>query len=305
MKRVVPDLPVGCVASHFLDSGAFSHVGLSEKYREDNPGAGEWAYYDTPEYWAYLDAYAAFVKKYAVAIDLYANVDVIGNSELTWRNQKYLEKTHKLTPVPVVHCGSRLEVLQHYVERDYPVVGLGGLVGKTSKRGARDWIDRCFDYVCDTRDRLPRVKLHGFGVTNFNLLVRFPWYSVDSATWTKVGAVGGILAPRKRDKKFCFTVQPYIIKISHDSPGRKFKGQHLDSLSDSERKDVMEWIRECGVPMGKVGEDGEVLKEGVRTWHRYRKIVNLMFFERLRAALPPYPRPFRSELPKNLGLFED
>lgn len=247
-----------------------------------------------------MRAYVKFVKDYQVGIDLYANVDVIPNPDLTWRNQQWLEE-QGLKPIPVVHYKTDLKWLKHYVDKGYELIGLGGLVGSTAQDSCKGWIDRCFDYICSASDRLPRVKLHGFGVTNYELLLRYPWWSVDSTSWTKIAAYGGILVPQKRGGKFVFDVQPYIMKVSLDSPDRKARGKHILTLTKEERRIVKEWLSQINIPLGKM-EGEEVLEHGVMTRHSERKAANLLFFEAMRASLPEWPWPFRSKRPKGFGL---
>lgn len=298
------DAPIGDVLSHFLDSGAFSLWSIAAKYAEEHPETGRWAYYDLPESWQYLDDYAAFVKKYKDGIDLYANVDVIGNPDLTYRNQKYLEDKHGLEPVPVVHYKTDLDWLRRYMKEGYELIGLGGLVGSLAKEGCRRWIDRAFDVVCDQPSRLPKVKIHGFGVTSYDLLLRFPWYSVDSSSWTKIAAFGGILVPHKRGGKFTFDEQPYIVKISHESPQTTELGKHYSTMTPAEKKIVAEWLELIDMKLGKLDpKTKEVVEFGVMTRHTDRREANLKFFERMQGALPKYPWPFRLEgRRKGLGL---
>src|SRR5690606_5885633 len=93
-------------ASIFLDSGAFSFHSESLKYWKAKKGRDRWKYYHTREFKEKLDEYANFIKKHMKEYNfLYANLDVIGNPELTWRNQKYLEEEHNLSPIPVIHKG--------------------------------------------------------------------------------------------------------------------------------------------------------------------------------------------------------
>lgn len=189
---------VGC-QDHFLDSGAFTLWGKAAKFAQEN-GCTPWDYYFNKEKGAftrrftkYLDAYAEFIYENKIAIDLYANVDVIPNADLTWMSQQYLENTHGLTPVPVVHYKTPLKWLQHYIDRGYEIVGLGGLVGSTSQEQCQQWIDKCFDLVCSTPKRLPKVKIHGFGLTSIYLMARYPWYCMtkeDHEVLTKEGWKG-------------------------------------------------------------------------------------------------------------------
>lgn len=298
----------GCVESHFLDSGSFSLWSKAAKYKEANPTAGEWDYYDTEDFWQYVDDYAAFVKKNSAAIDLYANVDVIPNPKLTWRDQKYLEREHELRPVPVVHYRTNVldgqserNWLQHYIDQGHEIIALGGLVGSTAQDECHKWLDQCFNHVCNNPKRLPCVKLHGFGVTSYSLMLRYPWWSVDSASWTKVGAFGGLLVPKRRGGKYVYNVEPYIMKVSPESPQAAKKGQHFETLTPAEQTEVRDWLVEINVPLGKKVGD-EIVEEGVVTHHSYRKAANLYFFERMRLSIPEWPWAFRTTRSKGFGI---
>lgn len=283
------ELEVGCVESHFLDSGSFTLVSKAKQYYKEH-GGDKWAYYSTAEARQYLDDYATFVKKYQIGIDLYANVDVIGNPELTWRNQRYLEKRHGLNPVPVVHHGTDLSWLQRYLDGGYELIALGGLVGKDFEE-SRPWVTGCFDLVCDNPKRLPTVKFHGFGVTSYKSLWHFPWWSVDSASWTKVGAYGNILVPHKRGGRFVFSEDPYVIAVSEGRPVEW--GKHLNGIERAAREVVLSWLDYIRIPLGSNYPDGTVNEPGVINRHSERKAANLLFFEEMRKHIPEWPWPFK------------
>lgn len=295
----VPDnkwehLPVGCVESHFLDSGSFTLWTQAAKYAKENK-SGKWSFYDTPKFWEYIDAYADFVKKYAAGIDFYANVDVIPEPKLSWRNLQYLENHHGLTPIPVVHYTTDLKWIHKHIDEGYDYIALGGLVGSMRSPMCKKWLDDCFNIICDTPDRLPKVKVHGFGVTNYRMLLRYPWASVDSTTWTKVGAYGGIMVPHKRNGKYTFLLPPYVIQVSSESSSRGMDGRHFYTLSQAEQNIVTEWLAYVDVPLGKMNSRGKVLEWGVITRHTERRCVNLLFFEMFRNSLPKYPWPFTAK----------
>ena len=291
---------VGCVASHFLDSGSFSLWSIGKKWAAEN-NKTEWDFYNTPEFWAYMKSYVKFVKKFHYAIDYHANIDVIGNGELSWRNQQWLEKAG-LNPVPVIHAGDpdKLKWLDHYLVKGYPFIGLGGLVGSMVKKSAKDWLDTAFSIICDTPDRLPRTKVHGFGVTQFNTLFRYPWFSVDSASWTKRAAFGWIIVPFLKGSDWDFTRPPETIKVSIEDGG-KHGGRHIMNSHENSRKlqRVLRWLSEINVPFGEwrvVEEDGlhvaVIDAPGVCTRHWDRRTANLLYFNELVKHLPEYPQPF-------------
>jgi len=214
------------VDKHFLDSGAFSQRAKSRVFKKKEHKS-EWDYYKTDAFKEYRRKYVKFLKKHSSIIDYYANIDAIGNDKLSYENQKWLEKKG-LTPVPVVHFDPKrnMRYLQKYIDEGHRFIGLGGMVIRGSQlKATEDWLDCCFSIA----KKYPDLKFHGFGITKHELLVKYPWFSVDSTTWIKRGAFGEILVPRLINGKFIFhrkdvnkrehTVErsrPYIFAVSEE-----------------------------------------------------------------------------------------
>jgi hypothetical protein len=284
------------VTKHFLDSGSFSLWSEADKYAKEHK-TDKWAFYDTDAHWQYLDAYAEFVKQHIDGIDYYANVDAIPNPELTWRNQKYLEEQGGINPVPVIHYGSDLKWLKRYIKEGYTHIALGGLVGSINESGCREWLDRCFDIICDTKDRKPQVDVHGFGVAKVEFFYRYPWFSVDSSSWLRLAAFGSIFVPYKRYGKFDMRRTAISLNVSKDSPKIGMRGQHVLTLSQSEKAIVQEWLDHIGVPLGDVdGEDGVICNR----FDRLR--ANVHYTNEVLANLPEYPWAFRQQKRNSFGL---
>ena len=294
-------LPVGAVKSHFFDSGSFSLWTQAHSYAKKNK-CSQWDFYETETFWKYIDNYAVFVQENIDGIDFYSNVDAIPNPKLTWRNQKYLEDSHNLEPIPVVHFPTDLKWLQKYIDLGYEYISLGGMVGSIRHEDCRHWIDNAFDLVCSTPNRMPKVKIHGFGVTSFDMLLNYPWYSVDSTSWTKMGAFGGIYVPHKRGGKFIYDEPPYVMKCSIDSPDKTKRGKHLLNLSKMEIKIISEWLEFINIPIGKIDKDGDVLEWGVITRHTERRAANLLFFEHMLKHIQPWPWAFTKLKIKGFGI---
>lgn len=219
------------VDKHFLDSGAFSQRAKARAYKKKHHN--EWDYYRTEDFKKYRRNYAKFLKKYKLAIDFYANIDVIGNEKLSYENQKWLERKG-LNPIPVVHFDPKknMTYLQRYIDEGHRLIGLGGMVIRGSQlKATEDWLTCCFTLA----KKYPDLKFHGFGITKHELLIKYPWYSVDSTTWIKRGAFGEILVPRYVDGKFVFygmtetskQGQPYIFAVSEEHGRIKSIDKHL------------------------------------------------------------------------------
>lgn len=132
-----------------------------------------------------ITAYGRWLEKAEGNISAYANLDVIGDAEAIQKNQERLEGMG-LSPIPVFHLGSPFSHLRPMVER-YDYIALGGMVPFTNQKARlRNWLASCFSIIRGD------AKVHGFGLTNFDLMKEFPFYSVDSTAWlagTKFGKV--------------------------------------------------------------------------------------------------------------------
>lgn len=167
------DVSQDCVGSFFLDSGAhslFTREVIKKKHR-----AG-YSFYESKKFWAYVDAYANFVKRHKKDIDFYVNVDAIFNPQKSWEVLKYLEQEHGLSPLPVIHHGTDLKWLDRHLEAGYTYIGLGGLGQEVSTREYFAWANQVYERICPAPSHLPLVKTHGFAMTGYDLIVRYPWY---------------------------------------------------------------------------------------------------------------------------------
>ncbi len=273
------------IKSHFLDSGAFSLKKDVEKFQKETGGTVD-EYYNSAEFWKYVDNYAAFIKKYKLGIDLYANIDVIANPKLTWRNQKYLEEEHGLKPMPVVHFKTDVKWLKRYIDFGYKFIGLGGLANIMEAGDRSVWLDLCFDVICDTPNRLPKIKAHGFGVSSIKLWLKYPWWSIDSTSIHKKAAYGWILVPFYKNKQFLFTKPPMHISVSKKSPLVENRGRHFSTLAKGEKDCIVKWLKYIRIPVGGDKHLGVVNDGAMRSLALFR------YYEVVAKALPTYPWPF-------------
>jgi hypothetical protein len=274
----------------FLDSGAHTIYTLKEihtKHRDN------YKWYRSLAFRKYLDAYAAFLKANKEGIDYYANVDAIFEPDISWKALKYLEQEHGLNPVPVIHYNTPMRWVDKHLEAGYDFLGIGGLGQEAPKRAYIPWADTLYDHLCDNKDRLPCVRTHGFAMTSYDLMIRWPWWSVDSASWAKAAGFGSILVPHKRNGEFTFAVAPYVIAFSHRSGAAKEKGRHYMTVGRAEQKVVLEWLEKIGVPLGSVNPDGSPKEYGVYSQYNARALACLRFYDQLCKWLPEWPWSFR------------
>jgi hypothetical protein len=141
------------MSDFFLDSGAFSAFSLNKTIN--------------------IQDYIRLIKE--LGVKYYAGLDVIGSVEKTAENQKIMEK-EGLEPIPTFHMGSPMKALTDMVE-SYRHIAIGGMVGKRPELIASGLL-KYFKVIPNN------VKVHGFGYTNFRFLERYPFYSVDSSSWS-------------------------------------------------------------------------------------------------------------------------
>ena len=120
-------------------------------------------------------------------------------AEATWKNYLFMRARLKKPDslLYTFHVGEPIEFLQQALEwtdengNYIPYIALGGMVGKP--RHIRDtFLEKCFITIRQSSN--PNVKVHAFGMTDFELLEKYPIYSADSTSWIMVGAMGNVMS---------------------------------------------------------------------------------------------------------------
>jgi len=334
--------------SIFMDSGAYSlyglHVGETkdqkgqtgrtlDRVKRKRWGAGNYSFYDLSkgsEFRHYCDRYAAFLRRLGHTDVLFTTVDAIMNPEKSWEIQQYFVKEHGLYPVPVLHGGTPINYLYRYLETGkYPMIGFGGLWQIMRIPTYVRWADEMFRHLCPSSNRyLPVAKVHGFAMTSWELMTRWPWWSVDSATWIKLAAYGWIVVPVwSKGTGFRHDVAPVQINMSRKPTPRmtKFwwregvkgprqtKDRHYDNSYESARESVHRWLEHLHVSMGafegeEMIEEGlagipqldpenfQISEEGATSCFKVRARVNLQYFKSFELSRPPWPHELSDEV---------
>lgn len=260
---------------------------------------------EDPEYLDYRERYIQYIKEHEHVLEVYTNLDIINNPAATWENQRYFE-SRGLNPLPVWHFGSDISWLQRYIAKGYDYIGIGGLVPNPYDT-IRPALDEIFtSLICDGKG-MPRIKTHGFAATSIRLMCRYPWYSVDSASWIKYAAFGGIMIPQKIKGEYRYTVNPHKINISGKSPLKKAKDLHVSTLGNVLLAHVLDYIEFAGFKLGKSefeNVDGKlkeiIVEPGLCNRPELRSFLNAKYYMGLRDQLPEWPWAFKC---KGLTLF--
>jgi len=283
----------------FLDSGAFS--AWSQKQPID------------------IQEYIAFIKEHEKVIDHYANLDVIGDAAGTWENQMIMEEAG-VSPLPTFHYGEDIKWLERYLRKGYDYLCLGGMV-PISTKDLKFWLDDLFsNYLCDEKG-MPKMKIHGFGLTSLPLMMRYPWYSVDSTSWVVTDRMGSVYVPRKKAGEWIYNENSWKIAVSNQSPNKKEAGAHIDTMSPGEKQVILDYFEEKGYKLGKsefrMASQKYTLKEnekwaqkkptnkaekrrvelliedGISNRYQLRDELNIIYFLDLEKALPEWPWAFK------------
>lgn len=227
----------------------------------------------------FLDNYIAFVHKYKSKLYGYVNLDVIYDPKRSQENQEYME-LNGLNPLPVFHFGEDMKWFIRMIER-YDYVGVGGAVsGAVTQKAQQRMTDELFELVYKRGDK---VRIHGFGRTNWNAICQFPWYSVDSTTWLQQAAYGGILIPKYGDSGFAYKEAPYVIKVSELSRFKEGQNPHYTyKFSESERERILEYLEKVGVDSKRLEED-----------YAERHLANVLYYENLMKAARDWKDEYR------------
>ena len=333
--------------SMFIDSGAHSlyniHV-LKHYKREGKHGrvlerppvrwggtdpSTDFSYFDLTrgsEFREYCDDYAEFMKEMRDKGVLLANIDAIGNPALTWEIQRFFEEEHGVQPMPIVHCHTPMSWVDKYLEAGkYDLLGVGGLGQGISRHEYFGWADKFFLHLCPKSEGyLPVIKTHGFAMTSWELICRWPWWSVDSATWVKLSAYGWLYIPRRKGGEFSFNRPPMTVNFSKRPPKKKRKlvakamdhpswtdnpapretetAKHYQNIGKGAREAVDAWLAHIEIPMGSVDENGEMEEFGIVSHHRARSIANLIYLKELEASRPEWPHPLDHRVVEATGV---
>jgi len=220
--------------SLFLDSGAFS--AWNQGVEID------------------IDSYIEFIKEQKERADIYCVLDNILSGEESFLNYtRMLDKG--LSPVPCYHYGEPSSLLKRYIEiSDY--VALGG-IAKKGKKERIVWLDRIFSIY-----PFPLVKFHGFGIQDRSILLRYPWWSVDSSSAHVMARFGGICTPWGDYK-----INPEV------------NSKDLRWISPNAEKIIIEWVSELGFSYDEAqanSPEGTII----------RSAINVIYYEELSKLAP-------------------
>jgi hypothetical protein len=112
--------------------------------------------------------------------------------------------------------------------------------------------------------------MHGLATTGAETVKACDWFSVDSASWVMLGAMGKIATPYKN------WMRP--LQVSWESPKVKELGAHIDNMTLAEVQMFNEFVESYGY-----------LMSDLRDSHGHRKAFNLLVLQDLIEKVIPPP----------------
>lgn len=163
--------------------------------------------------------YIKFIDDNADLFDTYVNMDKIPGRQGTTRTQAqaheaarvsldnlHIMKKAGLRPIPVFHQLESLDWLHRMLDEGEEYIGIS--VNKNLPQHSHTpWLDLVFTHLTDKNGN-PLIRTHGFGITSVPMLLRYPWFSCDSTTWTLNAGFGQLWAPKYTNGEPDYTMAP-------------------------------------------------------------------------------------------------
>lgn len=296
-----------------------------------------------------VEDYGRFCLEHLDDLDYIANLDVIpgefGQKDLPpeeiersaragWQNYRTLlgMGLPKDKLIHIFHQGEDFKWLRRMVKA-MPYIGLSPANDRTRNEKIV-WLDQCMKYVTDPQG-MPLVKFHGFAVTSFKIMTRYPWFSVDSTSWVMTAAMGAIYVPRSRAGEWDYSQDPWKVDLSENSSKRGKAGEHFHTMPPNQQRLILRFIESLGYGLGKSElvdvpadyelQEGErwrcsaaerkaaqssgaklcverVIEPGLCNDPASRGAVNMHVVLGIQDAMPPWPWPYRQTNSRRGGL---
>lgn len=161
-----------------LDSGAFTFMNSFK-------GQVNWQ--------EYIDKYADFIVRNDIKYFFELDIDSIVGYDKVKEYTTYLENKTKRKCIPVWHKSRGIEEWKR-ITKKYDYVAIGGMVIKEITPKEYKYFRPLLKIAKENN-----CKVHGLGFTGMKHLTKYPFYSVDSTSWT-AGSRFGVIYQFKNKK---------------------------------------------------------------------------------------------------------
>lgn len=211
-----------------------------------------------------IQQYCDFIKRNDSYLTCYAGMDVIPgkfgqkrtpqqveeSAAQSAKNQDFMRKQN-LKPIPIFHQGESFHWLEKMMADNEPYIGISTAKDLTH-REHRVWLDQVFTMATDSSG-VPYFKTHGFGITTISLLLRYPWWTCDSTTWSLAAGFGLIYVPGLLGGKPNYRQLPVrVIMSGRTQMAWSSAKRQYEALSRLEQKHVDEYLEYLGLTVEQV-----------------------------------------------------
>lgn len=145
-------------------------------------------------------------------------------------------KSHGLRPIPVFHQDENLRWLERMLADGETYIGISL---RKENRAKIQWLNRIFSMITN-KDGNPLIRLHGFGITRPHILLKYPFYTVDSTTWAIFPGFGKIFVPMYKHGKPDYLSAPLGVAIT--GMGKANRTSQLESHGDLTHSMILNYI---------------------------------------------------------------
>ena len=240
--------------SLLLDSGAFS-----AKY-----SGGE----------VHLDEYIEFYHAHKHHFKAGAfNMDVIGDGQLSYDNWHEL-KRNGVNAIPVYHIGTDEYYLKKYLD-ECDHISIGGIakyvISKHKLIKGLDRLTKEYLYTDGRKDQFTH-KVHGLGITSWEMVKRYPWDSVDSSVSSKQAGFGTILMPDLRKETPDYSI---LIGMALSDQSRK-TSRFFYNQSELLKRRIVNFYDELGLIIDQNIEREQTLtRKQSKAWHEQCQLIEM------------------------------
>jgi hypothetical protein len=239
-----------------MDSGVFSYRRYRRKLITTNDKKNLAL---LPDEAGFTQIYIDFCKKYAKHWDFYVTMDLDFDGNANFKRHVALEKAG-LRATPVFHGDEdcSMDMLRRYRDRGYSHICFGtGPRMRTTVKQQRQYLDAVFNEIT----RLG-MTCHGLAVTAPWMMLEYPWYSVDSSSWSRAAGYGSILRFDKHSGR--------MTQLHISNKGNTGIAKHMPL-------DTMAWSKHLKKQLEEEGFDYKELQND----HTARHLYNAMTMQKL------------------------
>lgn len=235
-----------------------------------------------------MDDYCRFLEKNMDWIDLYVNMDEIIPHDVDTAAKLSFEalvemRRRGFAPINVYHAGEPLEYLDMMLDLGCDYIG----ISTTSAKGSA--IDQFLELAWSklvTPAGDPVVKVHAFGNSKVETLLKYPWRSADSSSWLRGQKFGKILLPNN-------VILNHNHQINHSPSTNDIEFIHKDDMHGDylDHKDF-EILKQC---LQDLRLDLSLLdaRQGRKTWLTHSYIAANYFVQLERRIADAQPIRFK------------